>query len=85
MLIAITAKTLFGSLKVIKIGVAAVIVQLECVEVPAVVVFQSRTAVIKVYTVDAAMRAAHGLRLIMKIGVNVVYDLFSDFNECRSR
>ena len=28
------------------------------------------------------MRASHGLRLIMKIGVNVVYDLFSDFNEC---
>ncbi len=28
------------------------------------------------------MRASHGLRLIMKIRMNVVYDLFGDFNEC---
>lgn len=28
------------------------------------------------------MRARHGLRLIMKIGVNVVDDLLGDFNEC---
>ena len=28
------------------------------------------------------MRARYGLRLIMKIGVDVVDDLFSDFNEC---
>jgi hypothetical protein len=44
--------------------------------------FNNDHAVVKVGTVDGAMRARHGLRLIMKIGVNVVDDLFGDFNEC---
>ena len=44
--------------------------------------FNNDHAVVKADTVDGAMRARHGLRLIMKIGVNVIDDLLGDFNEC---
>jgi hypothetical protein len=57
-------------------------VRLGCVEVPLQALFNNDHAVVKADTVDGAMRARHRLRLIMKIGVNVVDDLLGDFNEC---